>query len=126
MNTTDINWSEQALKLLTGLFPVRRIKNVSEIRKAVTANLCQYSLAKQAVLVGLEDSISARVLYSTAGIKDAFIDVDIVNDALVSDSIVTLTDHNAKWALGQTLVVLPVKAIPLLSVLFQFCSEHLL
>lgn len=112
MNTTDINWSQQALKLLTGLFPVRRIKDVSEIRKAVTANLCQYSLAKQAVLVGLEDSISARVLYSTAGIKDAFIDVDIVNDALVSDSIVTLTDHNAKWALGQTLVVLPVKAIP--------------
>lgn len=112
MSTTEINWSQQALNLLTGLFPVRRIKSVSEIRKAVTDNLYQHSLAQQAMLVSLEDNVSARILYTTNSMPDGFIDVSIIENAIGNSEVIFLNDHKIKWASGKHVIVLPVNATP--------------
>lgn len=91
------------------MHPIKRIKDINDIRKAVTDALCKYAHAEHAVLVSVEDALTGRILHSTNNAIDGFVDVDILG---VDDQVSILNDHGIKWAEGMSLVLFPVNATP--------------
>lgn len=104
---SDINWQSEALDFLVALSPIKRYSDIVAIRKDTTELLCRYAHAAFAVLIAAEDTITARVLYSTRPNLPGFIDPGIVSPALTKNEPEIKQDE-AGWASGYNLLVLPV------------------
>lgn len=120
---SSINWQKESLDFLVGLFPVKRIKNILEIRKTVTELLCKHAHAYSTTLIGMEDSVTARVFHSTDDAIKGFIDVEVIAPAIEENKIQVLSNANLKWAADKTIIILPVNAPPFIGVFILVVEE---
>lgn len=120
---SNINWQKESLGFLISLFPVKRIKDILEIRKTVTELLRKHAYADSVTLIGMEDSVTARVFYSTDSTITGFIDVEVIAQAIEENKIQVLNNVNIKWANNKTLIVLPVNAPPFIGVFILAFEE---
>lgn len=87
MDPAIIDWQKQALDFLLSLYKVKDERDIPLIRAKIAGSLQQYALANAAALVRLEDTLTARILYSTAPVSSGFFDAEYTRQVIDADEI---------------------------------------
>ncbi|HEY9178829.1 MAG TPA: response regulator [Flavipsychrobacter sp.] len=106
---SEINWQNEALNFLLALSPVKRTNDVKAIRRETTELLCKHAHCLHTSLVGVEDEVTARVLYSTLPDAGGFVDVGWIEKVLAANDVAIDAGPGAKWLRGSQIVVLPIR-----------------
>lgn len=107
-----INWQKQALDFLLALSPVKRSKDIQDIRYQTSQLLRKYAQADTVTLISLEDEITARVQYSTDVSINGFVEADSINSCIASNEIEIKEGKDFKWIGDDKLYVLPLNEHP--------------
>lgn len=86
-NVPKINWQKEALDFLLNLHPVKEEKDIAQIRSKATTLLKKHTHATAAALIRLEDSVTARILFSTSEISSGFLDAEFATHIIEAEAI---------------------------------------
>lgn len=110
MNSSDhINWTREALDFFVDLHPVKHQRDLNAIYKGSTDLVQKHAHATSAALILAEDDITSRVLYSSTGFLDGFVNADLIKNLIGGDQIVLTSGEALDRAHDATIVFLPVR-----------------
>lgn len=104
-----IDWLKKALDFTVSLSPVKRLKDIDEIRDRATILLQEYSGADIAAVVRIEDEITARILYSTNELNSAFVNAVLIKRIIDDKSISYAPADFFKGSSYSKIYILPVE-----------------
>lgn len=102
-------WQKKALDFLLALSPIKRLKDIDEIRDRSTDLLKQFSGADLAAVIRIEDEITARILYNTNELTNPFVNAVLVKRIINEQSIATAPNDFFKDTSFNKVYLLPVE-----------------
>lgn len=106
----NIDWTNEAVNFLTGLYPIKKKKDFRVILDKSTNLLKKHAHAKAASFVRIEDEITARIEYSTsAHFINNLIDVQLVLKLVGRNKIVFDVDQLIEKQPSEVVVFIPLK-----------------
>jgi signal transduction histidine kinase/DNA-binding response OmpR family regulator len=105
----DINWLREAIGFFTDLAAVKQRRDLRTIYKDTTNLTKQQAHANAAMIVRLEDEVSARVVFATDDYADKFIDASVIQKIVNDNAIVISADPQLGSGEGESVIFIPVK-----------------
>lgn len=106
----NIDWTDEAVNFLTGLYPIKKKKDFRIILDKSTNLLKNHSHAKAVSFIRIEDEITARIEYSTSEhLINSLIDVQLVSNLVGRNKIVFDVAHLIQKQKSETVVFMPIK-----------------
>lgn len=105
----DINWQKEALDLLIGLYTAKQQKDFNAIYRDTITLAQTHAHAHGAAIIRLEDKITARVLHTSAGFLDSFVDAHMIEELITNEKIEIRDGTTVERAATDRIVFLPVK-----------------
>ncbi len=82
-----MNWTKSSLDFLLELYKIEHRKSQDLLRTETSHLLQKYSSATNIALIGLEDAITARVLYSSPSFLEGFLDAEYIGSLIAASKI---------------------------------------
>lgn len=106
----NIDWTNEAVNFLTGLYPIKKKKDFRVILNQSTNLLKKHAQAKAVSFVRVEDEITARIEYSTSAyLINSLIDVQLVANLVEKNKIVFDVDDLIQKQKSEIVVFIPLK-----------------
>ena len=104
----QINWLLQAVQFFTDLYPVKQQRDIKAIYTESVQLIQRHAHAEAAALVHLEDQLTARVLYASAGSLSDFIDAELAQQVIAANEIAVVPATQAGRQTGGQAILVPV------------------
>jgi signal transduction histidine kinase/CheY-like chemotaxis protein len=108
--TNDINWTQESLDFLLGLYAIEHTKQQESVRTETAHLLVKHAHADRIAVVRMEDTITARVLYSSPGFLEGFLDAEYINDIITEGKVGVGDPVKLGTNVGIRIVFIPVVA----------------
>jgi len=108
--SSDINWLQEAVSFLAGLYPVKKEKDFALVHALSTELACKHAHARGAALMRMEDKLTARILYNTATREEqkTYANAEVVKRLAAEDKIYFDTEGLFAKEDGEQVIFLPI------------------
>jgi len=106
--TQNTNWEKEALNFLLDLYPIKDEKDIGKLVTDCLKLMQRYTGAQSALLVRLEDAVTARIIYSSDETVSGFVNELMVTKLLKQNAITISKKEEEAIANGKTEIAFPV------------------
>ncbi len=105
-----INWTKTSLEFLLGLYAVDYKKSQELVRQDTSALLARFTGAEHVALARIEDAITARVMHSSPGFLEGFLDAHYLGQVIAEDKVYQADVARLGLGDGHQILLVPVSA----------------
>jgi signal transduction histidine kinase/DNA-binding response OmpR family regulator len=106
--TTTINWTQESLDFLLGLFTIEHSQSVEAVQADTTDLVKKHTRADKIAFARIEDRITARVLYSSPNFVEAFLDAEYLDGIISDDRVISIKPSRVTKDALLHVIVIPV------------------